>query len=148
MRILLAVDGSEASDAAIDEVRQRPWPKGSTVRVLSVVQQYMPSAPDVVLASMTFEEIRARLSEEAEQLTRAAAERVAAPSIMVETDVRQGDPRTAILDAADEWKADLIVVGSHGRTGLQRLVMGSVAQSVVAHARCSVEVVRPRRRAA
>ncbi|HVG55112.1 MAG TPA: universal stress protein [Vicinamibacterales bacterium] len=148
MKILLAVDGSEASDAAIDEVRQRPWPKGSTVRVLSVVQQYMPSAPDVVLASMTFEEIRARLSEEAEQLTRAAAERVAAPSIMVETDVRQGDPRTAILDAADEWKADLIVVGSHGRTGLQRLVMGSVAQSVVAHARCSVEVVRPRRRAA
>ena len=148
MKILLAVDGSEASDAAIDEVRQRPRPKGSTVRVLSVVQQYMPSAPDVVLASMTFEEIRARLSEEAEQLTRAAAERVAAPSIMVETDVRQGDPRTAILDAADEWKADLIVVGSHGRTGLQRLVMGSVAQSVVAHARCSVEVVRPRRRAA
>ncbi len=146
MKILLAVDGSEASDAAIDEVRQRPWPTDSTVRVLSVVEQYMPSTPDVVLASMTFEEIRARLSEDAERLTRAAAERVAAPSITVETDVREGDPRTAILDAADDWNADLIVVGSHGRTGLERLVMGSVAQSVVAHARCSVQVVRRRSR--
>ena len=144
MKILLAVDGSEASDAAIDEVRERPWPPDSTVRVLSVTQQYMPSAPDVVLASMPVDEIRARLSEEAEQLTRAAGERVAAPSLTVETDVREGDPRTAILDAADDWKADLIVVGSHGRTGIERLVMGSVAQSVVAHAHCSVEVVRRR----
>ena len=144
MRILLAVDGSEASDAAIDEVRKRPWPTGSTVRVLSVTQQYMPAAPDVVLASMPVDEIRARLNEEAERLTRAASERIAAPSITVETEVREGDPRTAILDAADDWNADLIVVGSHGRTGLNRLVMGSVAQSVVAHARCSVEVVRRR----
>ena len=54
-------------------------------------------------------------------------------------------PRTVIVDAADEWQADLIVVGSHGRTGLQRLVLGSVSQSVVAHAHCSGEVVRRRR---
>jgi nucleotide-binding universal stress UspA family protein len=58
--------------------------------------------------------------------------------------VRQGDPRTVIIDEAKAWSADLIVVGSHGYTGIKRLLLGSVAQSVVSHAPCSVEVVRPK----
>jgi nucleotide-binding universal stress UspA family protein len=85
-----------------------------------------------------------RQAEEADRHTKAAGERIAAPGLTVETAVQEGDPRSVILDAADDWKADLIVVGSHGRTGLKRLVLGSVAQSVVAHASCSVEVVRRR----
>jgi nucleotide-binding universal stress UspA family protein len=56
--------------------------------------------------------------------------------------VRRGDPRSVILEEAKEWDADLIVVGSHGYTGIKRLLLGSVAQSVVSHAPCSVEVVR------
>lgn len=142
MKILLAVDGSAASDDAIDEVRSRPWPTPSTVRVLSVIQPFTPPATEVVLASATLDDIRARQIEEAERFTKAAGERIAAPALTVEAAVREGDPRTEIVDAADEWQADLIVVGSHGRTGLKRLVLGSVSQSVVAHAHCSVEVVR------
>jgi nucleotide-binding universal stress UspA family protein len=144
MKILLAIDGSAASDDAIDEVRRRPWPTPSTVRVLSVTIPYSPVGPDAVFATATFDDIRAREAEEAERLTRAASEQIAAPSVTVETAVREGDPRTTIVDVADNWNADLIVVGSHGRTGLDRLMMGSVAQSVVAHAHCSVEVVRRR----
>lgn len=144
MKILLAIDGSTASDDAIDEVRRRPWPTPSTVRVLAVTLPYSPVAPDAVLTMATFDDIRAREAEEAERLTRAAGEQIAAPSVTVETAVREGDPRTTIVDVADDWNADLIVVGSHGRTGLDRLLMGSVAQSVVAHAHCSVEVVRRR----
>jgi nucleotide-binding universal stress UspA family protein len=53
-----------------------------------------------------------------------------------------GDARMLILDEAKEWKADLIVLGSHGRRGLDRLLMGSVAESVAVHAHCSVEVIR------
>ena len=56
--------------------------------------------------------------------------------------MRDGDPRTVIVDEAKEWSADLIVMGSHGYTGLKRLLLGSVAHSVVSHAPCSVEVVR------
>jgi nucleotide-binding universal stress UspA family protein len=52
------------------------------------------------------------------------------------------DPRHAIVDAAREWHADLVVMGSHGRRGLDRLVLGSVAESVVRHSPCSVEIVR------
>jgi nucleotide-binding universal stress UspA family protein len=144
MKILLAIDGSAASQDAMAEVAHRPWPSPSTLRILSVIQPYTPPAPEAMLASATLEEIRQRETQDAEQLTRRARERMAAPGLSVETEVRQGDPRTVIVDAADEWQADLIVVGSHGRTGLTRLVMGSVAQAVVAHAHCSVEVVRRR----
>jgi nucleotide-binding universal stress UspA family protein len=47
-----------------------------------------------------------------------------------------------ILDEAEKWKADVIVLGSHGRSGFDRMVMGSVSESVALHARCSVEVIR------
>ena len=65
---------------------------------------------------------------------------------MVETEV-QRRPSFNNLDRAEEWSADLVVVGSHGYTGLKRLLLGSVAQSVVSHAPCSVEVVRKKRTA-
>jgi nucleotide-binding universal stress UspA family protein len=147
MKILLAIDGSTPSHDAINEVARRPWPSPSTVRILSIIQPYTPPATEIVLASATLEEIRRQQARDAEQLTWQAGERIAARGLSIETAVREGDPRTAIIDAADEWDADLIVVGSHGRTGLERLVMGSVAQAVVAHAHCSVEVVRRRTKA-
>jgi nucleotide-binding universal stress UspA family protein len=58
--------------------------------------------------------------------------------------VREGKASDSIIDEAREWPADLIVMGTHGYTGFQKLVLGSVAQSVVSHAPCSVEVVRDR----
>jgi nucleotide-binding universal stress UspA family protein len=61
---------------------------------------------------------------------------------VIEPIVRRGDPRSAIVDVAKEWRAELIVVGSHGRTGPRRLLLGSVAEYVVRHAPCSVEVSR------
>jgi nucleotide-binding universal stress UspA family protein len=147
MKILLAIDGSASSQDALEEVARRPWPSPSTLLILSVIQPYTPPATEIVLASATLEEVRQRQAQDAEQLTRQARERIAASELSVEASVREGDPRTVIVDAADEWQADLIVVGSHGRTGLTRLVMGSVAQAVVAHAHCSVEVVRRRTKA-
>jgi nucleotide-binding universal stress UspA family protein len=109
-----------------------------------VIQPYTPPAVEVVLAGATLEEIRRRQTTEAERLTKDAGERIAEPGLSVETAIREGDPRTEIVDAADEWKADLIVIGSHGRTGLKRLMLGSIAAAVVAHAHCSVEVIRGR----
>ena len=54
----------------------------------------------------------------------------------------EGDPKSQIIDVAKEWPADLIVLGSHGRKGLSRFLMGSVSEAVVRHAHCSVEIVR------
>jgi len=57
----------------------------------------------------------------------------------------KGDPKIAILDEAERWGADLIVVGTHGYTSMQRLWLGSVSRAVVSHAKCSVEIARRRK---
>ena len=105
MKIFLAIDGPAPSQNAIEEVARRPWPSPSTLRILSVIQPYTPPAPEIVLASATLEEVRQRQAQDAEQLTQQAREGVSASGLSVETAVREGDPRTAIIDAADEWQA-------------------------------------------
>ena len=145
MRILLAVDGSAPSQAAIDEIAERPWPTSSTVRVMSVVTPYIPPAIEFVPGAFAPQEVLQEHEQNAQEITARAAARLNRSGLLVDTAVRQGDPRTVIVDEATEWGATLIVVGSHGHTGLTRLLLGSVAQAVVAHAPCSVEVVRRRR---
>jgi len=100
---------------------------------------------DFALAgSMTFDQIQQEQSRNARQLTEEVAGTLKAASLQAETAVRDGDPRTVILDEAKEWAADLIVLGSHGHSRLERWVLGSVTRSIVDHAPCSVEVVRRR----
>jgi nucleotide-binding universal stress UspA family protein len=148
MRILLAVDGSPYSAAAADAVSKRPWPQGTIVRVLSAVENIVPPAAELWYdAAGNLEETRRQITSQAKQLTDEIAERVRANGFTVETAVRHGDPRSVIIDEATEWDADLIVVGSHGYTGIKRWLLGSVAYSVVSHAPCSVEIVRQKRTA-
>ena len=142
MKILLAIDGSPHSQDAVEEVARRPWPSNSTIRVLSVIQPYTPPATEFVLAGATLEDMRRQQTSEAEALASRAAASVKAAGVSSEKVVREGDPRSVIVDEAAEWGADLIVVGSHGRTGLKRWLLGSVASAVVSHAPCSVEVTR------
>jgi len=142
MKILLAVDGSEPSDAAVQAVSERLWPAGTLVRVLSAVQTVMPPATNLWYEAGGVDRFQEELTSYAEEVTTCAARLLEAKGLAAETAVRHGDPRSVIVDEAEEWDADLIVVGSHGYTGLKRLLLGSVAQSVVSHAPCSVEVVR------
>jgi nucleotide-binding universal stress UspA family protein len=150
MKILLAVDGSPHSLEALDEVRQRPWPNGSRVRILSVVQPIVPPAADFAAGA-------AALPQELFDEQRRAAQRVVAQTeralrstaLTSEPFVREGDPKSEIVEEAIQWGADLIVMGSHGHSALERLLLGSVANSVINHSPCSVEVVRhPHRNAA
>ena len=145
MKILLAVDGSEPSDLAVGEVAGRPWPAGTEVRVLSVVQRI--ALPATVLAMDDVsggERYAEELGQHAGEMAARAVQSLQGSGLAAEAVVRHGDPRNIIVDEAGDWGADLIVVGSHGYTGLQRWLLGSVAQSVVSHAPCSVEVVRGR----
>jgi nucleotide-binding universal stress UspA family protein len=66
------------------------------------------------------------------------------PMVQIIGHVSTGDPASAIVKAASSLQVDVVVVGTHGRTGVQRFVMGSVAESVVRHAGCPVLVVRPK----
>ena len=143
MKILLAVDGSEYSAEAVREIAARPWPPQTTVRVLSAVEPITPPAAELWYdAGGSLERAKQEMQRRAEQLTVGVAETLRSSGLAAETVVRDGDPRSVIVDEARDWSADLIVVGSHGYTGIKRWLLGSVAQSVVAHAPSSVEVGR------
>jgi len=145
VKILLAIDGSEHSARTVDALGSHPWPTGSTVRVLAVVDQVVTATPEVAIFSAeTIEAEHQQLAQVADELTTRFANWLCSTGITAEKQVRSGDPKTVIIDEAQEWGADLIVVGSHGHTGIKRWLLGSVAQSVVSHAPCSVYVVRER----
>src|SRR6266550_4883963 len=143
MKILLAIDESKYSTSAVREVAKRPWPKGTTVRVLTVAEPF----PQVALEPWyggreSLERIDQEVPKRARALTKKTADSLKKKGFKVDTAVRQGDARSEIVDEAEKWKADLNVMGSHGYAGIRRLLLGSVAASVVSNAPCSVEIVR------
>jgi len=150
-KVLVATDGSKCSLTAVRSVAQRPWPAKTSIRLLSAVPPFMPLA-DPAAASYVYSSqavLAAQAVEEAgrsrawEALERAAETfREAGVSGVERSEPLIGDPKAVILDEATQWSADLVVAGSHGWRGLDRLMMGSVSESVALHAHCSVEVIR------
>jgi len=139
MRILLAVDGSSSSDAVIQEAAWRLWPQGSEFAVVTVVDPYFfPRAPQLLQEAI--QSTRKMLDEMARPLVDAGW--TALPNVILDN-VRHALPR-----AASEWRAQLLMMGSHGRGAVGRLLVGSTAQAVLRHAECSVEIVRSRRQGA
>jgi len=143
MKILIAIDGSDFSHVALQNVIARPWPANTEVKVLHVVEP-----PSLLMGremggyDPEFEMVWKALREQAKALVAKAAEKLRGAKFNVSTELVEGDPKSQIIDAARNWHADLIVLGSHGRTGLSRFLIGSVSQDVVRHAHCSVEIVR------
>jgi nucleotide-binding universal stress UspA family protein len=144
MKILLAIDGSPCSDAAVEEVARRPWPEGSSLKVLTVLEPPIPPTPETwAVPASYFEEIEAALRKQGQNLIDKALQKLRTnKSFELSSLSVLGSPRPVVLDEAESWGADLIVVGSHGYNALKRFLMGSVSQAVVSHAKCSVEVVR------
>ena len=144
-RILVATDGSSFSQTAISSVATRPWPAGSVVRVLSVVELHIPlSHPQVYLEHQGMEDARAEAMRHAQEAVGFAEQALAAAGLEVSTSIAvpTATPKELILKEAADWGADILVVGSHGRRGVGRFLLGSVSEAVALHASCTVEVIR------
>lgn len=145
MKVLLALDGSPHSHAALVEFATRPWPNGTEVQILTVIHATIPLFfdPTLVVAAAHMEQT-IELERDAPALVKTASEtiRSADPSISVTTKIVEGVPKDAIVQEAEDWGADLIVLGSHSYGRVRRVVLGSVAGAVVAKAPCSVQIVR------
>ena len=147
MRILLAVDGSACSNAAVLEVARRTWPEASEVRAISVVEPIVPVIGEAWAFTDTnylveAEKIATGLAQDALDK---AVEKLASShgsALKLSREILRGFPKEVILDEAERWRPDLIVVGSHGYRGLTRFMLGSVSQAIASHAKCSVEIVR------
>lgn len=144
IKILLATDGSEYSSAAIRSVANRPWPKGSEVRVLAVPEPFFPTGEFPYFASEEIENINTAALKEAKKQVDAGIEILSKAKLTttMETPFPQDSPARVILKEAERWGAQMIVLGSHGRRGFDRLTTGSVSEHVAFHAHCSVEVIR------
>ena len=146
MKILLAVDGSVYSDSAVEELVKRPWPPQSEVKVITAVEIPVPVGMEPWAVSPDY-------FENLEKAVRTAAQAVIDSALLklksitdetlkITGEIIQGPPRQGIVDEAESWGADLIVMGSRGLGAWNRLLLGSVSSAVVHHAKCSVEIVR------
>jgi len=150
MKILLATDGSDCSVGAVHSVAKGLWPARAIIKVLSVEElmvfdnQMTASSLSSFYPPSLLEQLMKDAHAHAGSAVEMAKTILAPTGICVVDDhsTPLGEPRAVILDTAKAWGADLIVLGSHGRRGLDRLLLGSVSESVAIHADCSVEVVR------
>jgi len=146
MKILLAIDGSETSNAAVEEVAKLPWPAESSVRLLSVLEiPFTPTPETWSLPNSYYSQLEQAAQEQADAAVKAAQEMLSqgtTSALSVSAETRTGVAKNEILKEAETWGADLIVLGSHGYKGWERFMLGSVSQAVAGHAHCSVLIVR------
>ena len=135
MKILLAIDETPASEVAVEEVAGRPWPEGTTVELLTIVEQGQLWAMSETLESAY---------HQAKDLVEKATAILRMCGINAHGNIATGDPKTVILERAEDTRPDLIVLGSHRVNPLTHFFLGNVAAHTLRHAECSVAIIRPR----
>ena len=143
MKILVGVDDSPHSQAALDFVKSMKWPTDTRVVVVAVARPVIGAYSMAEVGGSTW--VHQALEEEVgaqKELAARHENELRDAGFHAEALVLRGDPRESLIEAARDARADLLVVGSHGRTGFSKLLMGSVASHVVTHAPCNVVVVK------
>lgn len=159
MKILIAYDGSECAKAALEDLKSAGLPTKAEALILSIADVFVPPPFDEELDNtfpMYVSEGVRRAHERAERklkqaraMAKQASEQVKEtfPDWQVRYEAQAESPAWALISIADQWKADLIVVGAHGHSVLGgRLILGSISQRVLYEARCSVRVARATQR--
>lgn len=146
LRLLVGVDGSAGSFAAVQEIARRRWPAGTVVRVLASVDlrfsAALAGASAVAWADLRYFRDNTRAATPT-HVAQAAVELLQHAGIAATAVVDEGDPKRVLIADAEQWGADAIFLGATGLSQTQRFLLGSVSAAVAARARCSVEIVRP-----
>lgn len=143
MRVLIAVDGSNCSHLALQSISQRHWAEDTEFMVLSVADspylEYGLHAPPEGILNTIHQHLERLVSSDVAIL------KSKFPNNQITGKVADGDVKATIANTARDWGADLIVMGSHGRRGLSKLLLGSIAEGVLQQASCSVEIIRQKK---
>jgi nucleotide-binding universal stress UspA family protein len=147
MKILIATDGSEFSKDAIEKCCKMVSMGNASIRIVSVVEPVTPMAAEPFAISADYmRETQEALKKQAGGFVGAAEnlvrENFPNGNVEISKQVILGNPARAVVEEAQDWGADLIVVGSHGYGFWGRMVIGSVSQAIINNAPCSVLVVR------
>jgi nucleotide-binding universal stress UspA family protein len=146
MKILVATDGSEYSLGALRSVASRPWPAGSKFKLISIPEPFMPLGEFPYFELKEIENLNTAAVKDAKRYAESGAAILQKAGLEASTETplpRDSDARE-IVKEAEQWGARLVILGSHGRRGFERLTLGSVSEHVALHAPCSVEVIRGR----
>lgn len=143
MRIVLGFDDSPHALAALRWITHQRWPVDTRVAVVSAVRTPVSAYAEVYAPAVPYPtELVEEVTRHHEELCMKAEDELRRAGFTTGVKVLAADPREALVDSVRAENADLLVVGSHGRTGLSKLMLGSVASHVVAHAPCDVLVVK------
>lgn len=120
---------------------------GNRFEVFAAVTTWFPSTPDpLLIGAAMYQDLmegeRKRLRELVESTATELRKSETCKNLRIETKVVDGSPKEMIVEEAENWGADLILIGSHGYGSVKRFMLGSVSQAVATHAPCSVEIVR------
>lgn len=142
MKVLIAIDESDCSKQLISEVANRAWSSDTKFLVLNVVSMPVPE-----FWHDAFDKDIETLAQATHLTTWAVNElkKNLGPRVSVERSFAEGYVVESIIQVASDWCADLVMLGSHGRQGVSRLLLGSVAESVLMRVGCSVEIVKSRK---
>jgi nucleotide-binding universal stress UspA family protein len=144
IRLILAHDGSPQADAMVDAVCKRSWPKGTEARVVSVIQTLVATRADQMAGiAGTVYDINTEERQWLGTLGEEADRKLAQAGISASYHVAEGDPMTTLVNEARNWSCDAIFMGARRHGAVERLLVGSVSASVITHAPCTVEIVRP-----
>jgi nucleotide-binding universal stress UspA family protein len=142
VKVLLAIDDSKFSEAATQAVIQQMRPDQCEVSILHVVEPLLIVPYEYIGDVATLQAAQKQWLKKGKELVVHAKEILEKAGFKTQTAVKEGDPRSIILDYIARTGTDVVIVGSHGRKGLDRFLIGSVAESVARHAVCSVWIVR------
>ncbi|MFA5810634.1 MAG: universal stress protein [Thermoleophilia bacterium] len=138
MNILIAHDGSEQADKALKRAAEIATGSKASLSILSVV-------PDLCMMELSDDDCKKMyevMTAESQKKLEAVKARLSQEGVNVDIEVRFGNAVETILDACTEKKIDMVVVGSHGRHGAKKFLLGSVSSKIVRHAPCEVLVVK------
>jgi len=138
MKILLAVDHSKYSEAALHMLIKQVRAENNEVAVLHVMEVSLADFE----SRETFETTRAARMRKANGLVERFAEELKQAGFATKSMVEEGDAKEAIISFIERWKPDVVFLGSHGRRRFRRLALGGVAEAIARHANCSVQIVR------
>ncbi len=145
MKILLATDGTKHGKAAAEMLVRYNLTSGDRVHVVNVVDMALPISIDLSVSYLPdMSEMEKAAKANAESVLSETSDLLSGkfPAVEITTDILFGSPDSRIVETAEEIGAELIVLGSHGYSRWERLLLGSVSSSVVHHAHCSVLIVR------
>lgn len=145
MKILLATDGTKHSESAVEKLKSFDSKQISEIKIVSVIDMAIPMTLNNFEGNIPATlEIENTAKDNAHKiLTESAADlALSFPNTTITTEVLLGSPDSKIVENSEEFGADIIVVGSHGYNRWERLLLGSVSDSVIRHSHCSVLVVR------